>query len=236
VPGTFSSLSHPNPGSHTQSHQRQHDGEDSGALVALILLEPDEANVVSGFPPPPPLQESGGPTLGMGSDGYNTPSVHIPSKETGISLVNVPMESPLQTSLLGTISAHEREKGLMEGRQHKFDGLQKQQSDMVQIGSVCGSQFSPGSPPHVTPSDSRDSSQDNNSHKGKHNSSFVSPRRRLTKPQAQHAACQATVHHPGNNRGANEKGKRKACQGSWAGGSLASVDTAKPSVFESGTL
>jgi len=84
------------------------------------------------------------------------------AKETGASLVNVPMKPlPPQTGLLGAVSAHERERKreggigaaltererdrrMAEERQRKLDDFQKQQLEMVQNGSMYGSQFSPG--------------------------------------------------------------------------------------------
>ena len=81
------------------------------------------------------------------------------AKETGASLVNVPMKPPPpQTGLLGAVSAHERERQreggigaalterererrLAEERQRKLDDFQKQQLEMVQNGSMYGSQF-----------------------------------------------------------------------------------------------
>ena len=84
------------------------------------------------------------------------------AKETGASLVNVPMKPPPpQTGLLGAVSAHERERKreggigaaltererdrrLAEERQRKLDDFQKQQLEMVQNGSMYGSQFGPG--------------------------------------------------------------------------------------------
>lgn len=84
------------------------------------------------------------------------------AKETGASLVNVPMKPPPpQTGLLGAVSAHERERQreggigaalterererrLAEERQRKLDEFQKQQLEMVQNGSMYGSQFAPG--------------------------------------------------------------------------------------------
>ena len=83
------------------------------------------------------------------------------AKETGSSLVNVPMKPPPpQTGLLGAVSAHERERQreggigaalterererrMAEERQRKLDDFQKQQLEMVQNGSMYGSQFSP---------------------------------------------------------------------------------------------
>ena len=79
------------------------------------------------------------------------------AKETGASLVNVPMKPPPpQTGLLGAVSAHERERQreggigaalterererrLAEERQRKLDEFQKQQLEMVQNGSMLGS-------------------------------------------------------------------------------------------------
>lgn len=84
------------------------------------------------------------------------------AKETGASLVNVPMKPPPpQTGLLGAVSAHERERQreggigaaltererdrrMAEERQRKLDDFQKQQLEMVQNGSMYGSQFGPG--------------------------------------------------------------------------------------------
>ena len=84
------------------------------------------------------------------------------AKETGASLVNVPMKPPPpQTGLLGAVSAHERERKregglgatltarerdrrLAEERQRKLDDFQKQQLEMVQNGSMYGQQFGPG--------------------------------------------------------------------------------------------
>lgn len=79
------------------------------------------------------------------------------AKETGASLVNVPMKPPPpQTGLLGAVSAHERERQreggigaalterererrMAEERQRKLDEFQKQQLEMVQNGSMLGS-------------------------------------------------------------------------------------------------
>ena len=84
------------------------------------------------------------------------------AKETGASLVNVPTKPPPpQTGLLGAVSAHERERKregglgaaltererdrrMAEERQRKLDDFQKQQLEMVQNGSMYGSQFGPG--------------------------------------------------------------------------------------------
>jgi len=84
------------------------------------------------------------------------------AKETGASLVNVPMKPPPpQTGLLGAVSAHERERKreggigaaltererdrrVAEERQRKLDDLTKQQLEMVQNGSMYGPQFGPG--------------------------------------------------------------------------------------------
>jgi CCR4-NOT transcriptional complex subunit CAF120 len=84
------------------------------------------------------------------------------AKETGASLVNVPMKPlPPQTGLLGAVSAHQRERKreggigaaltererdrrMAEERQRKLDDFQKQQLEMVQNGSMYGSQFGPG--------------------------------------------------------------------------------------------
>lgn len=79
------------------------------------------------------------------------------AKETGASLVNVPVKPPPpQTGLLGAVSAHERERQreggigaalterererrMAEERQRKLDEFQKQQLEMVQNGSMYGS-------------------------------------------------------------------------------------------------
>lgn len=84
------------------------------------------------------------------------------AKETGASLVNVPMKPPPpQTGLLGAVSAHERERKreggigaalterererrVAEERQRKLDDFTKQQLEMVQNGSMYGPQFGPG--------------------------------------------------------------------------------------------
>lgn len=84
------------------------------------------------------------------------------AKETGASLVNVPIKPPPpQTGLLGAVSAHERERSreggigaalterererrMAEERQRKLDDFQKQQLEMVQNGSMYGSMFGPG--------------------------------------------------------------------------------------------
>ena len=84
------------------------------------------------------------------------------AKETGASLVNVPMKPPPpQTGLLGAVSAHERERKreggigaalterererrVAEERQRKLDDFQKQQLEMVQNGSMYGAQFGSG--------------------------------------------------------------------------------------------
>jgi hypothetical protein len=84
------------------------------------------------------------------------------AKETGASLVNVPMKPPPpQTGLLGAVSAHERERRreggigaalterererrVAEERQRKLDDFTKQQLEMVQNGSMYGPQFGPG--------------------------------------------------------------------------------------------
>ena len=83
------------------------------------------------------------------------------AKETGASLVNVPMKPPPpQTGLLGAVSAHERERKreggigaalterererrFAEERQRKLDDFTKQQLEMVQNGSIYGPQFGP---------------------------------------------------------------------------------------------
>ena len=79
------------------------------------------------------------------------------AKETGASLVNVPIKPPPpQTGLLGAVSAHERERKreggigaalterererrMAEERQRKLDEFQKAQLEMVQNGSMYGS-------------------------------------------------------------------------------------------------
>lgn len=84
------------------------------------------------------------------------------AKETGASLVNVPIKPPPpQTGLLGAVSAHERERKreggigaalterererrMAEERQRKLDDFTKQQLEMVQSGSMYGPQFGPG--------------------------------------------------------------------------------------------
>lgn len=78
------------------------------------------------------------------------------AKETGASLVNVPIKPPPpQTGLLGAVSAHERERKreggigaaltererdrrMAEERQRKLDDFTKQQLEMVQNGSMYG--------------------------------------------------------------------------------------------------
>ena len=84
------------------------------------------------------------------------------AKETGASLVNVPMKPPPpQAGLIGAVSAHERERKregglgatltarerdrrLAEERQRKLDDFQKQQLEMAQNGSMYGPQFGAG--------------------------------------------------------------------------------------------
>ena len=177
------------------------------------------------------------------------------AKEVGALFVDVPTKlPPLQTGILGAVSVHERErkrKGglgavvtererarrLAEVRQHKLDDIRKQQPEMAQNGLMYGSQLGPGSPAHVTSSNSGDdASQDSDSHKRKYRSSLAPPTQGLARPQTQRAIYQATAHRPGKSGGANGKGKRKARQDGWAeSSSLAPVDTTATSVSKSGT-
>jgi hypothetical protein len=229
-----------------------HHGEGSGALVALVVLEPNEANAAPKLPPPPSLQESRGPILDMEANGYNPPPVPITSKETEAWFVNIPMKPPPpRTGLLGTIPAHERRcegglgatpteqerERLTEEGQLTLNDPQKRQPDMVQIGSMCGSQLCSGSPAYITPSGCEDDvSQDSDPRDGKHGSSCMPPTQELTESQAQQAAYRAAVPRPKNNGGANEKTEGVARRDSLAESTLAPVDPVKTSVSENDTL
>jgi hypothetical protein len=60
VAGAFPSPNHSDPGSYSQTRQRQHHDENSSASAALTFLERDEANTVPKHSTPPPPQESEG--------------------------------------------------------------------------------------------------------------------------------------------------------------------------------
>jgi hypothetical protein len=163
VAGTL--LNDPSSGFHFQYHQRRHYGEVSDATnVIRNIREHDEVNVA----PKPPPQESRCLMSDMEADGYDTPWVLITSGETGTPLVNAQTKpSPPQAGLFGIVSARERERKhegglgatptereregrLAEERQRKLDDFQKQQPEMVQNGSMYGSQFGPGLDPTRT--------------------------------------------------------------------------------------
>jgi hypothetical protein len=150
---------------------------------------------------------------------------------------------PPQIGLLGATSSHEDKKkrkggpgAVMTGRGHKrrltkerqreFDDFQQQQPQTAQNGSTYGSRFGPGSPMHLTPSDSGGGAlQDSDSHERKHKLSSAPSRQGLVKSQAQQVVYQTTFYRPGENGGVNGKGKSN----------LAPVDTATTSISESGT-
>jgi hypothetical protein len=60
--------------SYSQSHQRQHDNENYGALAAPTFFDHDEAYAVPKPPSPPPPQVGRCPTSDVATNGYDTPS------------------------------------------------------------------------------------------------------------------------------------------------------------------